>query len=896
MRRSLLTLLLVASSNCAAWAFEADDHWTRTATEGSIGSSSSVGLPATLTWSFPADGTQIPGISGGTTPSNLQSFLDTNWPGGSGSDLTQRPWFDIFEQSFARLGALSGLTFVYEAADTGTTFANTTAARGILGTRGDIRIGGRSYGSGSSTLASNYGPDYGEMMINTDKGSFFDNTANNFRGFRNTLMHEVMHGVGIGHVESSTSGFIIEPTISTSFDGPQLDDILALQRLYGDIHEKNRGNDVFSRATPLGIVTPAQSRAIGTNGATTVVAATHTDFVSIDDELDTDFFKFTLQQSLDVSLALTPQGTTYMVGDQGETQASFNTATLSDLTLSLISGNGSTVLATANLAGLGAGESIVRQLDPGDYYARVTGAQNNIQLYKLLISALAPAAEELIWMGSVNNQWDVGATANFVNRDGADEFQNGDSAWFDNRATVRDVTIAENVSPETITIATEVDSEFVFSGPGGIVDGSLTATGSGRVELANSGNSYSGATQVMGGTLAITGDAGAMVSAIEVGSGATLVLDPLDAGAMASTISISAGGTLQIGTTASERNVFPDSPAGVLNNGLMRILDAERISGVSGNGEIVAEQIGVELADNSAFEGLITVTGGASVEVSDPRGLGTAAVQAAVEEGGALLLDLDGPLDQIFSIAGDGDGQGALRIAEGRNVELAGRLTGSGLIAGDLTIWCEVSPGPETARLEFSGDLTLASGSILQLEVGGALPAAANDELLILGSATLGGRLDVELLDGFTPTLGDQFDLLRANEVLGTFDDVLLPALSSELEWHLAYLTDAVVLTVADAAVLDPADFNGDGFVDGSDLSLWASQFGQVGETEPITGDADGDLMVDGFDFLTWQRNLTPTNTPEGAAAVPEPAALALMLLSLAVLWPLARRPRLGTV
>src|SRR5688572_29525648 len=113
MRRSLLILLLVASSNCAAWAFEADDHWARTATEGSIGSSSSVGLPATLTWSFPADGTLIPGNSSGTTPSNLRSFLDTNWPGGSGPDLTLRPWFPIFEQSFARLGALSGLTFVY---------------------------------------------------------------------------------------------------------------------------------------------------------------------------------------------------------------------------------------------------------------------------------------------------------------------------------------------------------------------------------------------------------------------------------------------------------------------------------------------------------------------------------------------------------------------------------------------------------------------------------------------------------------------------------------------------------------------------------------------------------------------------------------------------------------
>jgi autotransporter-associated beta strand protein len=722
-----------------------------------------------------------------------------------------------------------------------------------------------------------------------------------------------------------------------------------------------------------------------------------------------DFFKFTLQQSLDVSLALTPQGTTYMVGDQGATQASFNTATLSDLTLSLISGNGSTVLATANLGGLGVGESIVRQLDPGDYYAKVTGAQNNIQLYKLLISGLTPAAEELIWMGSVNNQWDVGATANFVNRDGAEEFQNGDSVWFDNRATARDVTIAENVSPEMITIATEADSEFVFSGLGGIVGGSLTANGSGRVELANSGNSYSGATQVTGGTLAITGDAGAMVSAIEVGSGATLVLDPLDAGAMASTITVSAGGTLQIGATASERNVFPDSPAGVVNEGIVRILDSERISGVSGAGELVAEQAGIELADNGGFNGLVTVKSGGSVDVTDALGLGADVQPTVVEGGGSVRVNLEGDLTERFTLTGNGGGPGALSFAEGRNLDLlaevsltggevaigveqsadieitrfvpaaataeltldvaesallqlnngvslagggltkrgpgaaavrgsvmaisganvqegrlllgasgdfdgefqvalnavlefnepttfseASLLAGAGQVAGDVLTAGTIGPGPDAARLEFTGSLALAPTSLVQLEAGGLAAGATYDDLLVFGSATLGGTLELTLDDGFVPTAGDMFELLHAGEVLGTFDALALPALDAALEWNVAYLSNAVVLSVAPAVAADPADFNGNGVVDGEDLQLWISAFG--GSEPPLSGDADGDLFVGGHDFLIWQQNLTPTATPEGVAAVPEPAGVAAMLLSLGVLWPLARRPRLGSV
>ena len=55
------------------------------------------------------------------------------------------------------------------------------------------------------------------------------------------------------------AGFLIEPILSTSFDGPQLDDVLAIQRLYGDAYEKNGGNDTFSVATSLGPLSSAQS-------------------------------------------------------------------------------------------------------------------------------------------------------------------------------------------------------------------------------------------------------------------------------------------------------------------------------------------------------------------------------------------------------------------------------------------------------------------------------------------------------------------------------------------------------------------------------------------------------------------------------------------------------------
>lgn len=73
------------------------------------------------------------------------------------------------------------------------------------------------------------------------------------------------------------------------------------------------------------------------------------------------------------------------------------------------------------------------------------------------------------------------------------------------------------------------------------------------------------------------------------------------------------------------------------------------------------------------------------------------------------------------------------------------------------------------------------------------------------GTATLGGALSVLLLNGFTPALGDQFDILLAETITGSFDSQSLPALlppftgglmmgppdpGDDLYWELSLLTN----------------------------------------------------------------------------------------------------------
>jgi hypothetical protein len=171
-----------------ARAYIASNRWTTTATDGSTGAQ---GTPITLTWSLAPNSTIVPNDPpvGATTFNNLISYLDANWgssPGGG--NLTLRPWFFLFEQSFDRLSALSGVTYVYQAQDDGAAFSSIASGH-LFGphARGDVRIAGKTYGGSSNVLASNFFPDQADMMVNTDANqvSF------------HILLHEIGHTYGL---------------------------------------------------------------------------------------------------------------------------------------------------------------------------------------------------------------------------------------------------------------------------------------------------------------------------------------------------------------------------------------------------------------------------------------------------------------------------------------------------------------------------------------------------------------------------------------------------------------------------------------------------------------------------------------------------------------------------
>jgi hypothetical protein len=378
----------------------AADPWLTTAS----GTRTRTGDPATITWSLVPDGTRVStGIGTSTTSSNLVSFMNTNFGGNpSQTNLALQPWFHIFTDAFGRWAQLGGVDYVYESHDDG---VRHPSSNGQLGVRGDIRIAGFNIDGPSGTLAFTYIPSGGsDMAIDTSEVSLFTNSNLNYVYFRNTLMHEIGHSFGLEHVDSTTDTLLMMPFIDDSanpINGPQLDEVRGVQYFFGDANEKShnkQGNGTTALATSLGTITSGTTKRVGAaaNVPTQAIAATATDFVSISNASDVDFYSFTVSQPSILSSTLTPRGGVFTQGDADNNQqpTPFNANARSNLALTIFGPNGTSVLATADVTAAGGIESIsnLALSAAGTYYARVTGADDTIQLYELALTAIAASS------------------------------------------------------------------------------------------------------------------------------------------------------------------------------------------------------------------------------------------------------------------------------------------------------------------------------------------------------------------------------------------------------------------------------------------------------------------------------------------------------------------------
>jgi len=85
-----------------------------------------------------------------------------------------------------------------------------------------------------------------------------------------------------------------------------------------------------------------------------------------------------------------------------------------------------------------------------------------------------------------------------------------------------------------------------------------------------------------------------------------------------------------------------------------------------------------------------------------------------------------------------------------------------------------------------------------------------------------------------------------------------------------------------DTAPTENADFNNDGIVDGSDFLAWQRGFGILGGATSADGDANADGNVDSQDLAIWQTQFGTSPLTAAAVAIPEPSTAILLLLGCA--------------
>jgi T5SS/PEP-CTERM-associated repeat protein len=191
-----------------------------------------------------------------------------------------------------------------------------------------------------------------------------------------------------------------------------------------------------------------------------------------------------------------------------------------------------------------------------------------------------------------------------------------------------------------------------------------------------------------------------------------------------------------------------------------------------------------------------------------------------------------------------------------------------------------ISPGDSPGLTAVTGDFTINAG-MLEIEIGGLIQATEYDFLDVAGDVALGGTLDVSLIDPFTLSPGQSFEIIDVGGSLsGQFSDLSEGGLVGNFAGTNLLITylggDGNDVTLLSAL---PGDFDVDGDVDGFDFLNW-----QRGESPDPLNQSDLDDWQDNF------RTVTSLITT-ASAKVPEPATWTVLLIGIAIMITCSRAP-----
>jgi autotransporter-associated beta strand protein len=349
--------------------------------------------------------------------------------------------------------------------------------------------------------------------------------------------------------------------------------------------------------------------------------------------------------------------------------------------------------------------------------------------------------------------------------------------------------------------------------------------------------------------------------------------------------SIFSGGTItNTGTLRGQgrvNNVVVNNGAVRAENGTLTLAAAGHTNAAAGRIEAGAGAQVLYSQGLATNSGQIALTGGAfdnnNVALANPgriEGHGTLRTGGLTNTGTISVGGGD------FDVLGAVTQNAVVSTQSNSTARFFGPVSGPGSYSGPGTVEFlnTFSPGASPAEIMMS-NFILGGSATLIIELGGTAPGSQYDKITASGTAALGGTLDVDLIDGFTPEPGDVFQFITAaGGVSGSFTSASLPALDGA-SWHLKYNPNSVLLQVAITG-----DYNADDTVNAADYTVWRNSLHQSGPG--LAADGNGDNMITHADFTFWKSHYGETlgagASLNSSPAVPEPAAIVILLAGLA--------------
>ena len=121
-------------------------------------------------------------------------------------------------------------------------------------------------------------------------------------------------------------------------------------------------------------------------------------------------------------------------------------------------------------------------------------------------------------------------------------------------------------------------------------------------------------------------------------------------------------------------------------------------------------------------------------------------------------------------------------------------VKGAGSTTGNVEYQASYQPSNSPDAV-LGQNVLLDRTSTLIMELDGAMPGSGYDQLDISGLATLNGTLDVELLNGYMPSIGDRYVILNG-KMTGSFVSLDLASLPPGMSWDTSALYSQGTITV----------------------------------------------------------------------------------------------------